>query len=494
MRGKTGPRIESPILDRQFETVLKISNELRMHSVIGKTRPLTSTAQARFSALMVSAMTLLLIAGFSACGGGGSAPPPPASNPLPGLSSISPESTAAGGDAFTLTINGQNFVSSSGVQWNGVGLTTTFISSTHLSAFVPASRIAASGLEQITVFNPAPGGGTSTALVFTVNNPVPTITATSPSGTVAGGPGFTLTLLGANFVPTSSVLWNGSGRSVNFVSSMQLNVEISESDITSAGIAQLTVSNPGPGGGTSRAFAFPIESPMPLAILTSRLPDSAGGKDYYFIPLATGGVPPLSWSLASGSSLPLALSIDTTTQDSAGLISGTLGAVGTDTTYNLTLQVTDSATSPHVVTRDLSLTVHGVSLGRNDACTAGTTAGTTQISNGRLRASISPYGDIDVYSFHGTAGSQVTIETFAGRLFLPSQDWQGSFLDSVLELLDSNCNQLTVNDDIEFGYTLDSLIQNFSLPYTGTYFIRVRDWRGDGRPDLIYDLALTGAD
>ncbi len=436
---------------------------------------------------------LLLIAEFSACGGGGT-PPPPSSNPLPGLTSISPESTTAGGDALTLAVNGQNFVSSSRVQLNGGGLITTFINGTQLSAYVPASIIASGGLEQITVFNPAPGGGTSNALVFTVNNPVPTITATSPSGTVAGGPGLTLTVIGNNFVPTSSVLWNGSSRTVNFISRMQLNAEISKGDIASAGIAQLTVSNPGPGGGTSGAFAFSIESPMPLAILTSRLPDSAAGKGYYFIPLATGGVPPLSWSLASGSSLPPALSIDTSTLDSAGLISGSLGAGGTDTTYSFTLQVTDSATSPHVVTRDLSLIVHAGSLGRNDVCTAGTTAGTTAISNGRLRASISPYGDIDVYSFHGTAGSQVTIEIFAQRLILPDLGWQGSYLNSVLELLDANCNQLAVNDDIDPGIVLDSLIQNFTLPYTGTYFIRVRDWRGDGRPELIYELALTGAD
>jgi hypothetical protein len=41
--------------------------------------------------------------------------------------------------------------------------------------------------------------------------------------------------------------------------------------------------------------------------------------------------------------------------------------------------------------------------------------------------------------------------------------------------------------------SIDSLIQNFPLPTTGKYFIRVRDFRGDGRPDLIYDLQLSGA-
>ena len=30
--------------------------------------------------------------------------------------------------------------------------------------------------------------------------------------------------------------------------------------------------------------------------------------------------------------------------------------------------------------------------------------------------------------------------------------------------------------------------------YDGTYYIRVSDLRGDGRPDFIYDLSLSGAD
>ncbi len=464
-----------------------------MHPHSDNTPPLISAARTRIGVLAPIAMMLLLIAEFSACGGGGT-PPPPSSNPLPGLTSISPESITAGGIGLTLTVTGQNFISSSGVQCNGAGLATTFMSSTQLSAYIPAASIASGGLEQITVFNPAPGGGSSNSVVLTVNNPTPIVSVLLPSDTVAGGQGFTLTLIGDNFVPTSSVLWNGAARTVSFISNAQLTAGISARDIANAGVAQVTVSNPGPGGGNSSPFNFTIETPLPLEIPTSRLPDSAGGKSYYFTPLATGGVPPLSWSLDSGSSLPPALSIDTSTQDSAGLISGTLVAVGTDTTYNFTLQVTDSAVTPHVVTRDLSLIVHAGSLGRNDVCTPGTTAGTTQISNGRLRASISPYGDIDVYSFHGTAGSQVTIETLAQRLVLPDLGWQGSYLDTVLELLDSNCNQIAVNDDLDPGYVLDSLIQNFTLPYTGTYFIRVRDWRGDGRPELIYDLTLTGAD
>jgi hypothetical protein len=90
----------------------------------------------------------------------------------------------------------------------------------------------------------------------------------------------------------------------------------------------------------------------------------------------------------------------------------------------------------------------------------------------------------------------VTIEIYAQRLVLngdPSS--RDVFLDSFLQLLDSSCAQLTYNDDITLGELQDSLIQDFTLPGTGinTYYIRVSDLRGDGRPDFIYELHLSGA-
>jgi hypothetical protein len=43
---------------------------------------------------------------------------------------MNPTTAFVGDAAFTLTITGANFVSSSVVQWNGSAHTTTFISST----------------------------------------------------------------------------------------------------------------------------------------------------------------------------------------------------------------------------------------------------------------------------------------------------------------------------------------------------------------------------
>ena len=68
-----------------------------------------------------------------------------------------------------LTVVGDGFVPSSVVRWNGTDLPTTSNGSINgLTAQVPASDIAAAGTAAVTVFNPAPGGGTSNSLTFTI--------------------------------------------------------------------------------------------------------------------------------------------------------------------------------------------------------------------------------------------------------------------------------------------------------------------------------------
>jgi hypothetical protein len=181
-------------------------------------------------------------------------------NPRPTVTSISPASATAGGPAFTLTVNGSGFVTTSVVNWNGAARTTTFSSSTQLTAAISAADIATGGTIRVTVTNPGPGGGTSASKTFTVNNPVPAISSISPSSATAGGPGFTLTVNGSNFVSGSKVHWNGSPRTTTFSSSTRLMASISAADIATAGTASVTVVNATPGGGTSNAKTFKINS------------------------------------------------------------------------------------------------------------------------------------------------------------------------------------------------------------------------------------------
>jgi hypothetical protein len=346
------------------------------------------------------------------------------------------------------------------------------------------------------------GGGTPPPS----GNPVPTLTSISPTGTLVGSPEFTLTANGSSFISSSVVRWGGANRTTTFVSSTQLTATIPATDLVTAGTVQVTVFNPSPGGGTSAGRTFSIAAAQPLAITTTQLPPSSGGKIYDVTLGSVGGTPPITWAITSGN-LSGTLALDSV----SGRIAGTLDVVGSDTLSSFTVQATDSSATPQQDSKPLGILVKSSALGSNDTCPAGA----TPISNGRIRASISPYGDIDVYSFQGTNGAEVTIEIFAQRLDLDGDPTtQDSYLDSIIELLDSGCNPIAVNDDIDPTIIVDSRISVSSTPfpapcsytpcgdipppttsltYTGTYYIRVRDLRGDGRPDLIYELSLSGA-
>ncbi|MEK7832337.1 MAG: IPT/TIG domain-containing protein, partial [Acidobacteriota bacterium] len=62
-------------------------------------------------------------------------------NPVPAITGLSPASATAGGAAFTLTVNGSNFVGTSTVWWNGTQRATQFVSATQLTAAITAADI-----------------------------------------------------------------------------------------------------------------------------------------------------------------------------------------------------------------------------------------------------------------------------------------------------------------------------------------------------------------
>ena len=92
-----------------------------------------------------------------------------AQNPVPFVNQpLVPASIAPGGPSFTLTVNGTGFVSGASINWNGSPLSTTFVSTSQLTASVPAANIASAGTATITVTNPSPGGGVSNAILLPV--------------------------------------------------------------------------------------------------------------------------------------------------------------------------------------------------------------------------------------------------------------------------------------------------------------------------------------
>jgi hypothetical protein len=75
----------------------------------------------------------------------------------PYLLALSPSTATAGSSAFTLTVTGVSFDSTCQVTWNGANLTTTYVSSTSLTATVPASDVATAGSASVGVTSTSNG-------------------------------------------------------------------------------------------------------------------------------------------------------------------------------------------------------------------------------------------------------------------------------------------------------------------------------------------------
>ncbi len=95
---------------------------------------------------------------------------------VPSIANLSPASMGAGDPGFTLVVNGSNLYKSSVIRWNGADRSTTYVSSTQLTAVIPSTDVATPGTAYVTVWTPAPGGGESSALPFTIFTPLPSAT------------------------------------------------------------------------------------------------------------------------------------------------------------------------------------------------------------------------------------------------------------------------------------------------------------------------------
>jgi len=289
----------------------------------------------------------------------------------------------------------------------------------------------------------------------------------------------------------------------------------------------------------------------PLVITTGALPAGAVNRTYVGEIEAAGGTPPLTWSEPTGSfdsggvgaaATPCeGLTLNLTAIAASTSISGT--PVNQGTCGLFTIQVDDSALDSD--TKDFTIEVGPEPVAvRNDTVANATDLGSAPgVNDPRLvvTASISPFGgavpgvtpnaaDNDFYRLASPAGATLRIETIARRLSTDSP------LDSVIELVTDNGSDLgtrilaacresgndstvttgningvtgvmdttpiefddqCINDDIVLGVERDSRLE-FRVP-TGqgdpfTFFIRVLDWRGDARPDFLYELRVDNVD
>jgi hypothetical protein len=138
-------------------------------------------------------------------------PATPPAPPAPVASSLSPTSAVAGSSGLTLTVNGSGFVSTSVVRWNGAVRTTTFVSATQLRATISATDLAAAGSAVVSVFTPAPGGGTSGNLSFVIT--VPPAPSTPPAA--PGNPSVMLRTVDAGGA-TFDITWGAASGAASY--------------------------------------------------------------------------------------------------------------------------------------------------------------------------------------------------------------------------------------------------------------------------------------
>lgn len=123
------------------------------------------------------------------------------SNAAPVIYSLSPDAKESGSSGTTISVIGDNFNKDSIVKWNSEDRSAIFVSSSHLAVKLTEEDLSGTGEYLITVFNRAPGGGYSNAMIFTLSG-AGSVTGDSDGNNLAGS-----AILAGSFRPFTLMNW-----------------------------------------------------------------------------------------------------------------------------------------------------------------------------------------------------------------------------------------------------------------------------------------------
>lgn len=173
--------------------------------------------------------------------------------PAPTITSLTPSSAVAGSGDLSDTIAGTNLTPDTKINFGSNQLTPSQVASdgSKLTVTIPTADLSAGGTITVTVTT---SGGTSNSLPFTVNNP-PVITGINPATAIAGQNGFTQTIDGTGFAPGALVTivspTSATVATPSNITPTQLTIDFPSFSVSTAGTVDESVTNSGPGGGTS---------------------------------------------------------------------------------------------------------------------------------------------------------------------------------------------------------------------------------------------------
>lgn len=191
-------------------------------------------------------------------------------NPIPETTSINPDNAQRESNGIVITIEGNRFIKTSTASLklltSDLSLLTSFIDNHHIQAVIPAEMLTQAGIFQITVTNPAPEGGTSNSIAFTVNNPVPTITALDPAEATAGTQSQTANIYGTGFFDNTLIYFGNIEKSATSINKTKLQIDLTSDDLETPGKHEITAYNLPPGGGHSNKIIFTIKPNLEISI------------------------------------------------------------------------------------------------------------------------------------------------------------------------------------------------------------------------------------
>jgi len=175
-----------------------------------------------------------------------------------------------------VTVTGAGFLPVSVIRVNGTDRPTEFVSATELRTQLTPADVAAPGAFTIVVFNPAPGGGTSSTRWVPIVSPTPAITSTFPTSIPVNSGDTVMTVLGTGFIPQSRATVDGWYAVTEFVSTTQLRVTAPAHRLFYPHMAPIMVINPDPAqipDNISNNFPFEVRATPP--VITSLSPSQA---------------------------------------------------------------------------------------------------------------------------------------------------------------------------------------------------------------------------
>jgi len=180
----------------------------------------------------------------------------------PRITAVTPFLIPAGSDSVTLLVEGFGFLPTSRIVFLGVARETTFLSSGALSTTLSATDLTIPVEIGVRVQNtPAVVSDPFIIIVGTPGDP--RIDSLVPGTIVVGTSSAQVSVRGANFLSGAVVRVGGVAKPTQFVSSNELVVTLSASDLAATGTLEITVRNPD--GTTTAVRQLTIVPVPPLA-------------------------------------------------------------------------------------------------------------------------------------------------------------------------------------------------------------------------------------